>query len=63
MRRLFLFSMTKYAKNMVKSAKKSQTFFKIEVDLISALLDKLDALKNYTLVGFEVEPTAKELLA
>ena len=44
MERLFLCIMTKYAKNMMKSAKNSQRF-EIKVDLISAL-DKLDALKN-----------------
>ena len=47
MKRLFLYSMTKYVKKYDEIGKKSQRLkFKIEVDLISALLDKLDALKK-----------------
>ena len=49
MRRLFLYSMMKYAKKYDEIGKKSQRL-QIEVDLISASLAKLDALKNY--VGF-----------
>ena len=45
MRRLFLYSMMKYAKKYDEIGKKSQRL-QIEVDLISASLAKLDALKN-----------------